>query len=210
MSGRPLYVETTTRAPVAEVWRRTQDPVAHARWDLRFTRIDLDAAGPTPGSPRTFTYAVGPVAGVGVTSADRHHADGSATSALRFRCDDVRSPLREGRGYWRYVPTDDGGTRFLTGYDYTPRGPADRLVRPLLGWATAWSFDRLRLWVDEGLPPETARRNALLEGALRVGAAALGAGLVVAAVRTPHHRLVPSALRCRRQPRPTTSREATP
>jgi hypothetical protein len=58
--------------------------------------------------------------------------------------------------------------RFLTWYDYDTRfgrcGRAfDRLVfRPLLGWATAWSFDRLRLWLERGIPPDSALRLALV------------------------------------------------
>jgi uncharacterized membrane protein YphA (DoxX/SURF4 family) len=34
--------------------------------------------------------------------------------------------------------------------------------RPLLGWATAWSFDRLRLWIEHGIRPETSRDQALV------------------------------------------------
>ena len=25
------------------------------------------------------------------------------------------------------------------------------MFRPLMGWATAWSFDRLRLWIENGI-----------------------------------------------------------
>ena len=32
--------------------------------------------------------------------------------------------------------------------------------RPLLGWARAWSFDRLRLWIEKGILPETSREKA--------------------------------------------------
>jgi hypothetical protein len=62
------------------------------------------------------------------------------------------------------VPTDVG-TRFSTGYDYETRfGVVGRaidglLFRPLLGWATAWSFDRLRLWLEAGLTPEASLRR---------------------------------------------------
>jgi uncharacterized membrane protein YphA (DoxX/SURF4 family) len=48
----------------------------------------------------------------------------------------------------------------------------DRLVfRPLMGWATAWSFDRLRLWLEEGLDPIRAARQALVHGIARVSLA---------------------------------------
>jgi fucose 4-O-acetylase-like acetyltransferase len=55
-----------------------------------------------------------------------------------------------------------GGVRFFTWYDYQTRfGVFGRIVdrwmfRPLMGWATAWSFDRLRLWVEQGQAPEVS------------------------------------------------------
>jgi hypothetical protein len=82
--------------------------------------------------------------------------------------------IEEGSGYWRYVPTP-GGVRFLTWYDYRTRFGAagsliDRLVfRPLIGWATAWSFDRLRLWVDRGVPPGMSMRMASIHALARLG-----------------------------------------
>ena len=75
--------------------------------------------------------------------------------------------IKVGSGYWKYVPTGDG-IRFFTWYDYEPRfGAAGRaldrfLFRPLLGWATAWSFDRLRLWIECGIPPEVSRDRTLV------------------------------------------------
>jgi hypothetical protein len=73
-----------------------------------------------------------------------------------------------GSGYWKYIP--DGETiRFLTWYDYQIRFGVlgelfDRLLfRPLLGWATAWSFDALRLWLEQGIhPAESIRRLWML------------------------------------------------
>jgi uncharacterized membrane protein YphA (DoxX/SURF4 family) len=49
----------------------------------------------------------------------------------------------------------------------------DRLAfRPLLGWATAWSFDRLALWLEQGLHPAQSARQALAHGVARVALAA--------------------------------------
>lgn len=45
------------------------------------------------------------------------------------------------------------------------------MFRPLIGWATAWSFDRLRLWIDRGVPPEVSMRMALIHGLARLGIA---------------------------------------
>src|SRR5919197_5241792 len=138
MSRRPIYVEALIRAPLEEVWAKTQTPADHVRWDARFTSIEPLAGG-------RFRYAtrIGfglEIEGLGESAAERRTADGAATSALRFWSDDPRSLIRSGSGYWRYVPTGEG-VRFLTGYDYETRWGAagalvDRLLfRPLLGWA---------------------------------------------------------------------------
>jgi hypothetical protein len=159
-----VYVESLVRAPIDAVWEATQDPARHQRWDVRFDRISYLPR--TEGESQRFTYAtrVAPgvtIAGTGESLGDRDRPDGTRWSGLRFRSDDRRSIIAEGAGYWRYVPTD-GGARFLTRYDYRPRwgrvGAAidRRLFRPAFGRATAWSFDRLRLWLEDGVPPERA------------------------------------------------------
>lgn len=209
-----LYVETLIRAPLTEVWRRTQDPALHQRWDARFSRIGQ--AGPA-GHFRYATTVLGlTIAGTGVTVGERHRPDGSATSALTFGSPHPLSPIRSGSGYWRYVPTP-AGVRFLTGYDYTPGWGrlADAAMRPLLGWATAWSFDRLRLWLERGITPERGLRRAIAEAGARAAvvaaAAATGTGLVLPAVAAalliPPLPGTPAARRCLRRP-PTRGRRA--
>ncbi|GAB2858368.1 hypothetical protein GCM10027074_26830 [Streptomyces deserti] len=170
-----LYIEARIRADLDDLWARTQDPAQHQRWDLRFTEI---AHLPREeGRPQRFRYATRvlpflTIAGTGVSAGEKERPDGTRTSALRFASPHPLSLLAEGSGYWRYVPDGDG-VRFLTGYDYRPRwgafgALADRLLlRPLMGWATAWSFDRLRLWLEHGVTPERARRNWLVEVAVR-------------------------------------------
>ena len=39
MAARPIYVEILVRAPLEELWTKTQQPDLHQRWDLRFSRI---------------------------------------------------------------------------------------------------------------------------------------------------------------------------
>lgn len=213
-----LYVETLIRADLEQAWRLTQDPAQHQRWDLRFTRIEY-----LPDTvPQRFRYAVTmfpglTVSGTGVTAGQRVTADGSRTSALRFASTDPLSPIRDGAGYWRYVPTVDG-VRFLTGYHYRPRWRmADLVLRPLMGWATAWSFDRLRLWLEHGVPPETSLRWAVLDVGVRA-AVCVGlwrlAGLSLALVTavglalTPPSPVTPAARRCLRRPPDRPSRTA--
>ncbi|MEU6097907.1 hypothetical protein [Streptomyces sp. NPDC047079] len=183
-----LYVEAFIRGDLDELWARTQDPAQHRRWDLRFTEIDYLPGA--EGAPRRFRYATRvlpflTVSGTGVSAGERTRPDGTRTSALRFSSPHPLSLIAEGSGYWRYVPDGDG-VRFLTGYDYRPRwgtfgGVADRLVfRPLMGWATAWSFDRLRLWMERGVAPRRALANWCAELAVRglvLTAAFTGLGL---------------------------------
>jgi hypothetical protein len=170
-----LYRETHIRADLDELWAHTQDPVRRLRWDLRFTSIEPLPG--TTGEPRRFTCAwrVLPlltVPGTGVGAGEKDRPDGTRVCALRFSSSHPLSPIAEASAYWRYVP-DAHGVRLLTGYEYRPRGGAlgvvaDRLLlRPLTGWATGWSFDRLRLWLERGITPERALLNWLVELAVR-------------------------------------------
>jgi hypothetical protein len=167
---RAIYVETLIRAPLDDVWEKTQRPELHERWDLRFTGIEyLPRASEDEPQRFLYTTRIGfgvEIRGEGESVGEKTGPAGARTSALRFWSDDSRSLIREGSGYWRYVPVE-GGVRFLTRYDYTTRFGAlgravDRMLfRPLLGWATAWSFDRLRLWLEAGIEPEDSRRRLL-------------------------------------------------
>ncbi|MFE0650636.1 hypothetical protein ACFVZH_18810 [Streptomyces sp. NPDC059534] len=228
-----LYIETHVRADLETLWEHTRDPARQQQWDLRFTEIAY--LPHAEGEPERFRYAtrVLPflvVAGTGVSAGERHRAGGDRVSALRFASPHPLSLLAEGSGYWRYVPTADG-VRFLTGYDYRPRWgrlgrAADRLAfRPLMGWATAWSFDRLRLWCEQGVTPARSRDRWLLELAARLllvavpftlaslplGLVSLGAvplavlGLAAALLLPPSSR-APAARRCLRTP-PAPTRE---
>ena len=41
------------------------------------------------------------------------------------------------------------------------------IFRPLMGWATAWSFDRLRLWIERGIDPASSVRQAIAHATAR-------------------------------------------
>ena len=57
MPGQPgIYVEIFLRAPIDEVWRLTQEPAEHQRWDLRFTEIEY-LPRPDGSEPQRFLYA---------------------------------------------------------------------------------------------------------------------------------------------------------
>jgi hypothetical protein len=189
-----IYVEILIRAPMDALWEHTQNPALHERWDLRFSTIEYLPRS-SEMEPQRFRYStrIGfgmQVAGEGESLGERDLPQGCRVSSLKFRSEDPRSIIREGSGYWKYITTPDG-IRFLTWYDYQTRfGRAgaffDRAVfRPLLGWATAWSFDRLRLWLERGLLPGTALRQFLTHACARGALAAVFA----------YHGLVPKLLR---------------
>jgi hypothetical protein len=125
------------------LWTHTQTPVLHEKWDLRFSRI-VYLPRALDTEPQRFRY----------------------TTRIAF-------------GFEVSGEGDADGIRFLTRYDYRTRfGPFgllfDRLFfRPLIGWATAWSFDRLRLWLEQRVDPAHAMRQTLVHFIARVALAAV-------------------------------------
>ncbi len=181
MRAPGIYVEILVREPLETVWRLTQEPELHQRWDLRFSEIEY-LPRPDASEPQRFLYAtrIGfglAIRGTGESIATRTAADGDTSSSLKFRSQDRKSLIREGAGYWRYVPTADG-LRFFTWYDYQVRFGwagrlADTVFRPVMGWATAWSFDRMRLWAEDGQTPEVSLAFAAIHATARVAIAAV-------------------------------------
>lgn len=175
-AAKGIYVEIEMGSPIDELWEKTQAPKLHQRWDLRFTEIEY-LPRPNPSEPQQFLYATRIGFGMKITGRGETlgsiETDGSRTSALKFWSDDPKSLIREGSGYWKYIPTRNG-MRFLTWYDYATRFGAigrafDAMVfRPLLGWATAWSFDRLRLWIDKQIDPAASMRQSVVYAICRM------------------------------------------
>ena len=173
---RGIYVQIEIAAPLDRVWRLTQQPDLHQRWDLRFSQIEYLPRA-SDREPQQFLYQtrIGfglRIRGTGVSIAQRATAEGDTTSSLRFHSSDWKSLIRTGSGYWRYIPTPTG-LRFLTWYDYEVRHGwlgrfVDRLFRPLIGWATAWSFDCLRLWAEEKQQPEASITLSLIHAIARI------------------------------------------
>jgi hypothetical protein len=209
VSIRSVYVETRIATDLDRVWELTQDAAQHVRWDARFTRITPEHRA--EGEPQDFTYELRlpglVLSGTGTSVGERVRADGTRTSALRFRSGSWLSPIRAGSGYWRYERVPNG-VRFLTGYDYEP-GPQGRwlddvCVRPAMGWLTAWSFDRLRLWAETGLQPEVALRRTMAVAAVR--AAVLATAFrhrslpLLLLASSPAPLALPRARRCLRRP----------
>jgi hypothetical protein len=162
LKATPIYVETFIKATLDQVWAYTQNPEKHQIWDLRFSEIKYlpkrDDADPQRFLYRTKIGFGVAVSGYGESVRSQANANGECTSSLKFGSAESISLIEKGSGYWQYIPQPDG-VRFLTWYDYTTRfGLAGRMLdrllfRPLMRWATAWSFDALRLWLEEDIHP---------------------------------------------------------
>ncbi|WII40418.1 DoxX-like family protein [Paenibacillus thiaminolyticus] len=170
MRSKPIYVKLDIRTDMDTLWDYTQTPELHEQWDLRFSRITY-LPREQEEQPQRFCYQtrIGfglAIAGTGLTKA-RRLEDGGRISTLLFGSDQAISLIREGRGYWKYTPLGEK-LSFETQYDYETRfgRPGrwfDRTVfRPLFGWATAWSFDALRIWVERGIPPAASIGRAAI------------------------------------------------
>ncbi|MFD3164123.1 hypothetical protein [Herpetosiphon sp. NSE202] len=173
-----IIIKTHIRGPFAALWAATQQPDMHQRWDLRFSTIEYGTRT-DPAQPQAFLYTTRIGFGLQITgrgeTSTKQLADGRMISALRFWSDHPLSLIRAGAGYWLYTPTSDG-IDFSTSYDYQTRFGLlgwliDRLLfRPLMAWATAWSFDRLRLWLEQQIDPALALRMWLNQGIVGLGA----------------------------------------
>jgi hypothetical protein len=158
-----LTAETYISASLDKVWEFSQNPALHQRWDLRFSAIEY-LPKESDGEPQRFRYLKKIGFGLSVTGWGETVGEKSRrSSALRFGSTDKMSIISEGTGSWTYRPTTNS-THFSTVYDYDTRyGWAgqvfDRLIfRPAMIWATRWSFDRLRIWIETGLDPELTLR----------------------------------------------------
>lgn len=161
MRSKPVYVEIEISTSMDELWRATQTPHLHEQWDLRFSSITYLPR--KEDEPQHFSYKRNlgfgqTIEGWGITSGSHEGKHGARTSSLHFGTDNVLSPIKEGKGYWKYIPKESSIT-FLTQYDYeVPLGKfgqiADRLLfRPLIGWGTALSFDVLKRWLEKDETP---------------------------------------------------------
>lgn len=167
MKKKPIYVEIEIDSSIEKVWDYTQTPDLHAQWDLRFSSITYNEKEHAD-APQTFTYSTKlmpgvQIAGWGISKGTHEKASGVKTSSLHFGTDQLISPIKEGRGYWQYIPNGDRLT-FLTQYDYDVRfgifgKMLDKFFRPIMGWATALSFDVLARWLQTGETPQTQYRR---------------------------------------------------
>ncbi|CAG9614104.1 hypothetical protein BACCIP111899_03331 [Bacillus rhizoplanae] len=166
---KPIYVQTEIETTMNELWKYTQDPKIHTEWDARFTEISYLER--KEGEPQRFLYKtkIGfglEIAGEGESIGELQKEGGERISSLKFWTDSKLSLIAVGRGYWKYTPNENK-IHFETQYDYETRfGNIGKSIdsyifRPLLGWATAWSFDALKLWLEKGFHPRLLLKRAV-------------------------------------------------
>ncbi|WP_336785512.1 DoxX-like family protein [Paenibacillus sp. MMO-177] len=156
MKRRPIYVELNIHADMEKLWTYTQTAELHEQWDLRFSSITY-----LPRNAERNTQAFLYETRIGFEGT------GARLSTLAFGSEQKISLIRHGAGYWQYRQNADSIT-FLTRYDYATRfGRLGQwfdslLFRPLFGWATALSFDVLRLWLEKQIPPAVSLQRTLI------------------------------------------------
>ncbi|MEF7559702.1 DoxX-like family protein [Bacillus thuringiensis] len=170
MKGKkPIYVSAEMNTTMEKLWEYTQEPHIHTEWDARFTEISY--VEKQEGEPQKFLYKtkIGfglEIAGEGESIGEIRKETGECISSLKFWTDNTLSLIQIGRGYWKYTPRKEH-IHFETQYDYDTRyGRIGNVIdfymfRPLLGWATAWSFDALKLWLEKGLHPRLLIRRTM-------------------------------------------------
>jgi hypothetical protein len=173
------------RCDLDDLWRHSQDPALHARWDLRFSRIALLPRG-GDDEPQRFTYERRllpglrrPRLGRDARRARPRGRQQRVGAGVRLRAAAVADPRGLGLLALRAAARRRALPHPVRLRAALGRGrrTVDRLVfRRLIAWATAWSFDRLRLWLEEGVPPERSLRAWLRVGPGRVPAPGAAAG----------------------------------
>ncbi|WP_256761445.1 DoxX-like family protein [Cohnella sp. WQ 127256] len=172
MKSKPIYVEIKMQTKLDQLWKYTQTPELHQEWDLRFSEIAyLPREIGDPLQKFLYRTRIGfglNIKGTGETKAITQDQEDQPVSTLKFGSEQRISLIRIGGGYWKYKPDSNGREiTFITQYDYQTRFGAvgrwmDRLLfRPLFGYATAWSFDRLRIWLEKGTAPVITMERTL-------------------------------------------------
>lgn len=169
MAHKEIYVETTIAAPIVDVWEKTQNPVLHEQWDIRFSSITYLPKEADEAQRFTYTRTLMPgvkISGWGESVGNHEKVNGTKSSSLHFGTPQIISPIKEGRGYWQYIPSKEREeVTFLTAYNYEPNYGKlgkllDKLVfRPLMGWGTALSFDILKRWLEKDEAPDAQYRR---------------------------------------------------
>ncbi|CAM5223538.1 DoxX-like protein OS=Ureibacillus acetophenoni OX=614649 GN=SAMN05877842_11379 PE=4 SV=1 [Ureibacillus acetophenoni] len=161
MKRKPVYVEIDIDTKMDDLWKATQTPDLHAQWDLRFSSITYLPKNDNEPQHFTYTRSLGfgqKIEGWGISTGSHEGKNGTRSSSLHFGTEQRISPIKEGRGYWKYILKGQSIT-FLTQYDYDVNfgkigQVLDRLLfRPLIGWGTALSFDVLKRWLEKEEAP---------------------------------------------------------
>jgi len=86
--AQPIYVEILIRGRMEDLWRMTQTPEFHQRWDLRFSEIKYLPKN-SAEDPQKFLYStrIGfgvVIRGEGESTGQKEGLDGQRSSAIYF------------------------------------------------------------------------------------------------------------------------------
>jgi len=171
MKTNSLYIQTSIKTDMDTLWEKTQDPSLHQQWDLRFSTITY-LPKQHKDDPQNFLYTTKlgfglKIDGIGESVTQKLNSENQRKSVLKFSSESPLSLIKQGSGYWEYVP-EGKNINFCTLYDYQTRWRIpgkliDSLIfRPLINWATAWSFDCLKNWIEKEISPKQALLSQLI------------------------------------------------
>lgn len=169
-SNKPIYVKTIIKTDIESLWEYSQDPKVHERWDLRFSSIEYLPREKTDDQHFNYLTSIGfglSINGTGISRGEIVKESGERSSSLEFFSEHPLSLITKGSGYWKYKPDGDS-VEFLTRYNYETRWGKigewiDKLFfKHLIGWATSWSFDALKVWLEKGIQPEETMKKSVV------------------------------------------------
>src|SRR5260370_10196002 len=105
-----IYVEIFIRAPMENLWHKTQEPKLHERWDLRFSQIDYLPR--RADEPQRFLYSTRIGAGLridgeGENTGGHGGASGQRASPLKFWSKNPKLLIEIVFGYWKDLSSAD-------------------------------------------------------------------------------------------------------
>lgn len=155
MSNKKIVVESLVKTSLKNIWEKTQNPLQHTLWDIRFDSISyLDRDETKDFQELLYETKLG--FGIKIAGKGRYlHNEEFKQSTFEFWSDDFKSLIKLGRGIWLYEQRGDD-VYFKTVFDYSLNygfwgGVLDKVFRPLFCYATEYSFESLRLWSEQKL-----------------------------------------------------------
>ncbi|MCB1159092.1 MAG: hypothetical protein H7A25_13585 [Leptospiraceae bacterium] len=173
MNLKDIFLEIRIRAPIEKV-REAIHPTHQSNWDLRFSRIFIREQTEEQREKGIFTFSFVrsifgrffQLSGYGEIE-EKEGENGEIYSTLNFGSEDSHCPIRRGKGYHLLIPETENSTLFRTEFQYRPRyGKLGflfdiLLFRHILKFVTAYSLDRLKIYLEKEIPPSLSLKRSM-------------------------------------------------